>query len=239
MKYIVSDPHRFVYFVTPKVACSSLKRVLLPLFPIDVEPYRFVDRFGAPRIRVHRAFDESPFQVERAAMLAADRHGGYFKFGFVRDPRDRLVSCFAQKLHPEKQVERGDGQPLLPPPDEPDRFRVGMSFAAFVEAVHRTPDEHADPHFASQWPIFHRVPEPGALLADFVGRFETLDADFDQVAARIPALAGTTLPHELKSRTRPPGPFQSFYDARTWALAAERYAADIALFGYGSVEGPC
>jgi chondroitin 4-sulfotransferase 11 len=234
MKYIVSDPHRFVYFVTPKVACSSVKRVLLPLFPIDVDAYRYTDRFGAARIRVHKAFDDSPAQIDQAEMLASlHRLAGHFKFGFVRNPWDRLLSCFTQKLHADKSQDRGDGQPLRQPPDQPDRFYIGMPFAEFVEGVHATPDAQADSHFQSQWRIFYRTPEPGTLLADFIGRFENLAQDFARVTERIPALAGTPLPHELKSRTRPPGPFESCYDARSRALVAERYAADIALFGYG------
>jgi hypothetical protein len=37
--YIVHDERRFVYFVTPKVACSSVKTALAPLFNFGPSEY--------------------------------------------------------------------------------------------------------------------------------------------------------------------------------------------------------
>src|SRR5918998_899712 len=87
-KYIVHDGRRFVYFVIQKVACSSVKAALLPLFG-DLPTGKFertrVD--GSRMVMVHKLFDRSPHQVDKADLLA----GGYedhFKFVFVRNPWD-------------------------------------------------------------------------------------------------------------------------------------------------------
>ena len=104
-----------------------------------------------------------------------------------------------------------------------------MPFAEFVEAVSEIPDEEADPHFCSQYPT---VCDPeGRIMADFVGRFESLREDFAVVSQKIGAPA-LELPHRLKSWSRESRPYTAFYDERLRKLVAERYERDIETFGY-------
>src|SRR5215211_872991 len=100
-KYIVSDEHRFVYFVVQKVACSSIKTALLPLFDFDVEWSELVRKDGTTA--VHRLFADSSHELpgeKFIAGLAAGRYDDFFNFAFVRNLWDRLVSCYLQKLGP-------------------------------------------------------------------------------------------------------------------------------------------
>jgi hypothetical protein len=239
MRYIVSEQHRFVYLVTQKVACSSIKLALLPLFPIDEERYAFINRFGVRRVRVHKAYEDAGVLIRKEDFVADfDRFEPMLRFGFVRNPWDRLVSCYAQKLHSRKSLERSDGAPLRPPFGDTTVFRLGMPFEEFVEAVHGIPDSEADAHFRSQTGVLYETDSGGRCLANFIGRFERLSVDFARLAAVLGAGDRLVLPHELKSRTRKGRAYQAYYDDRTRRLVEERYAADCELFQYRFEELP-
>lgn len=151
--------------------------------------------------------------------VATLKETGFEGFGFVRNPLDRLYSCYAQKI-----VLYGR---LRSMPIEFWRygsaFHPDMSFEAFVRAVAGIPDRLADIHFRSQHRFLYFRGEP---TVGFIGRFETLDRDWERVRQRfgLPELA-----HYNRS------PHRSYREAYTPALAriaAERYDQDIQLFGY-------
>jgi len=233
MKYIVSTEHRFVYFVTPKVACSSIKEALLPLFSIDTDAYRHVAKDGTSKIRPHRAFNESPSQLNKKQYLARESEfTDYLRFGFVRNPWDRLISCYRQKLLQRKRPDRKDNRPLQGSRDNPDAFYLGMPFEEFIEQVHAIPDSESDPHFKSQASIFY-THQPGEhCLASYIGHFESLADDFAAVMEQLGLADRITLGHRLRSRRPGKKPYTDFYDQRLRDLVAERYADDIRLFDY-------
>lgn len=70
----------------------------------------------------------------------------------------------------------------------------------------------------------------GALGVDFVGRFESLEADFERVCRQLGA-EPPPLP-ALKSSIRPKGHYRDYYNARSRDRVAEMYAEEIAAFGY-------
>jgi len=71
------------------------------------------------------------------------------------------------------------------------------------------------------------VNHEGDLIVDFLGRFETLDQDFDVVRQRI--RTPVELPHLLRS---PRGHYRDYYSSDLADIVGERYAEDIARFGY-------
>lgn len=233
MKYIVSTEHRFVYFVTPKVACSSIKEALLPLFSIDTDAYSHVGKDGTAKIRPHRAFNESPSQLNKKQYLARESEfTDYLRFGFVRNPWDRLISCYRQKLLQRKRPDRKDNRPLQGSRDNPDAFYLGMPFEEFIEQVHAIPDSESDPHFKSQASIFYTHQPDEHCLASYIGHFESLADDFAAVMEQLGLADRITLGHRLRSRRPGKKPYTDFYDQRLRDLVAERYADDIRLFDY-------
>ena len=229
-KYIVHDGHNFVYFVIQKVACTSIKTALLPLFDLDVDRFEATRMDGTQVVLVHKLFDKSNCQVDKDALLRRldRRYRKYFKFTFVRNPWDRLVSCYFQKIVTVPKLP-GFKRADLNPPGEKVRFYPGMPFAEFVEAVHATPDEEANPHFRSQ---HLTVCDPqGQVMADFVGRFENLREDFATVSRRI-GTPELELPHRLKSKSRESRPYTDFYDGQLRDLVHDRYREDIEIFRF-------
>jgi hypothetical protein len=86
-QYIVSDDHEFVYFILQKVACTSIKTALLPLFDIHPDTQK-VKRKPAARCEAHRLFNGSDYLVDKGDFVAElnSRYRDYFKFAFVRNP---------------------------------------------------------------------------------------------------------------------------------------------------------
>ncbi len=101
-RYIVSWEHRFVYCVVQKVACTSIKTALLPLFDVDPEPYLTTNNSsGRSFATVHKLYDKSPFQIYEQKFverLGQDAFRDHFKFAFVRNPFGRLVSSYTEKI---------------------------------------------------------------------------------------------------------------------------------------------
>ncbi len=221
--YIVSHEHKFVYFIVPKVACSSIKTALLPLFDSDVSEEELVREDGIPE--AHRLFKASPHAINKRRLLRGikkEHYAGYFKFAFVRNPWDRLLSCYLQKIAPGGQgLNRYDYGGV--------ELRYGMSFAEFVEAVDQIPDEEADRHFRSQHVTVCGLDD--TIMADFVGRFENLEEDFARVVRKIGA-PYLKLPHLLPSPSRGGRSYRDFYDDETADRVGERFRKDAEIFGY-------
>jgi hypothetical protein len=223
---IVSNARRFVYVATPKVASSSIKWALLPLLQeADLTPEEIAAQPQFPhihrylrRVDVHLARDQ--FERRRRRGAYAD----YFCFSFVRNPWDRLVSCYLSKVagpgpHPVRMRLGG----------RTGAFARGMPFAEFVRIVCDTPDERSNVHLASQTSIL--CDAAGALLPDFVGRFENLAADFAAVARRIAPERELPLPARNPSGTGGRD-YRAYYSDADAARVGQRYARDAALFGY-------
>ena len=69
--------------------------------------------------------------------------------------------------------------------------------------------------------------EDGELLVDFVGRFETIDSDFQKICSRLGILA--SLPKYNISNI---APYQQYYSEETKELVRSAFEVDISYFGY-------
>ena len=142
----------------------------------------------------------------------------YFKFAFVRNPWDRLLSAYRFMLAGgwHDGDRRWAARHLARHP----------SFEAFVlEGL--TPEVVAGLHFQPQIG-FLADPFTRRVGVDFVGQFETLQQDFRIVADRLGIRA--ELPH--RNRSRADAGYRAAYTPAMVAAAAEVYARDVAAFGY-------
>ena len=211
--------HRFkaIYFYIPKVACSSIKTVVSDLLQIEPpNPKR-------PLAFIHER--DYPF-VERDEVLT--KYKEYFKFCFVRNPWDRVVSCYFNKISTDegltnRSFKNGVAVTLL---KHGDLFWGGMTFPDFARAVCRVPDDRADVHFRSQCKFV--TCQEGTLLVDFIGRFENLEADFSIVCDKM-GIENIRLPHLFKSERLH---YRHYYDKSLQEEVEERYREDIKMFGY-------
>ena len=212
---IFLKPFGAVYIDIAKVASSSIKATLADALGLE----------GA---------DGNPHEIDFSRPPPADMDGArsypdLYTFAFVRNPWDRLVSCYRDKIAGEVAdftgfAETGVAHCLA----RYEAFTAKMSFEAFVHAVASIPDEEADEHFRSQAAFVCNT--SGDVALDFVGRYERLEQDFERVVRQI------GLPREMRLprlQAAPPRDYAGFYNAATRALVEQRYSRDVALFGYG------
>lgn len=204
---IVSHRHRFIFAAVPKTGTHSVRRALREhLGPNDLEQVGlFVNkRFPFPELAAIQHGHISLQQVRPC--LGEDAFGSYFKFAFVRNPFDRFVSYCAF-------MTRGNG-----------------AFQARPQQVMREvlfrvrPMEHV--LFRPQHTFL--VDADGAMLTDFVGRVETMEASFDAMCARI-GIPSTVLEQANSSAH---ADYRSYYDPQLIAGVTDLYRGDLERFDY-------
>lgn len=213
---LVSHTHAFAFVHVPKTAGSSV-HLALGRHATSADAYwanRWLGRLGIPVNRFapwpYTKFRPHASAAVLQAWLPRDVFDSLFKFAFVRNPWDLLVSYWhylrSKPGHRRSRIARS-----LP------------SFAAYVDyEIHRS-------RFSQTSMLCDR---DGRLLVDFVGRYESLPTDFAFICRRIGVEA--TLPRvNVGKRT-------DYRDSYTPALAArvaEAFAADVERFGYAFDDG--
>lgn len=208
---IVSYSHQFLFIHVPKTAGASIHQALLPYAHDTTNHWmnRFLRLFGihvnhfthykAKLFRGHSTAGEVRSQLPRHV------YDNFFKFAFVRNPWDLLVSYYHYIRR--KQTHHRHGHVL----------RL-QSFEEYVDYEVRR-NRVSQKRFVTD--------ENGEILVDFIGRFESLREDFAYVAQslRIPA----RLDHFNKSEHRD---YRSYYNDHLIELVAEHFREDIEMFGY-------
>ncbi len=213
---IVSESHSFAFVHVPKTGGTSVYSVLrhYATHPNAYWGNRWLERIG---IRVNH-FAPWPYTKFRAhspaaaleASLPADVFDRLFKFAFVRNPWDILVSYwhFIRRTPGHKRHRRVMSLP---------------SFAHYVEYEIRRKS------FSQVGLLCNR---DGRLLVDFVGRYESLESDFAFIGRRIGLTA--TLP---RCNAGARGDYREHYTPSLVDRVAEAYADDIERFGYSFDNG--
>ena len=137
----------------------------------------------------------------------------YWVFSIVRNPFDRLVSCWMHKTQ---------GKELFRPYREAG-LQLGIPFAEFVEWATCCGDP-AEQHIRPQ---AQELTICGRLIPDFVGRFESLDRAWARIRKKCRGLPD--LPHKNQTEHRH---YREYYTPETRRLVERRYAQDLELFGY-------
>ncbi|WP_281268985.1 sulfotransferase family protein [Sphingomonas gilva] len=194
----VNDRLRMIFIHVPKTAGSSMTAAL-----------------GGGRQR--------NIPLVRYAAYDRKRCADYFKFCFVRNPWDRLLSAYS---YLRSRIGLGGSDASWVEANMADL----RTFEQFVTAIGRD-DAQARQlmsymHFMPQhrWLTLEPHGEP---YIDFVGRFERLDQDLAAVADRLGL--SIQLEHRRKSAHRP---YREEYDERMRGIVARLYSRDIELFGY-------
>lgn len=223
---MISDYDQCLFVHIPKVAGQSIEQVFLSRAGLTwQEREQFllkpnhVPNLGPPRLAHLTATEyvtKGHIQTQEFARL--------FRFSFVRNPWDRLVSEYLYRGHKFS-------------------FKDWL-FSYFPTADHDDYQNAYDVyrHVLPQYDFLYD--QQGKLLVNFVGRFENLTADFAEVSKLITGQK-LSLPHKnktpvagikskIKSLVTPNNQsnYQAYYDEESRELVARLYGKDIELFDY-------
>ena len=145
----------------------------------------------------------------------------FYKFTFVRNPWDRLVSGY--------HYMRDGGEPGVQSDlDWAERhIRPYADFDDFVLHGLARPEIRRWLTFVPQHE-FVTLPWRRGPQVDFIGKVEHMEQDFRQVAERL----GKSVPLETHNRSQRGADYHSYYSLRTRAIVERYYGEDIKMFGY-------
>ena len=150
---------------------------------------------------------------EIIARIGKEKWHAAYTFTIVRNPWDKVVSHYEYRRKKNKtQIASRD-----------------IDFRTWVKATYGT---DKDPFFYNNPKSFYPQVEwlkdgEGNLSIDYVGRFESINRDFDQIKTVIGISA--VLPH-LNSSGR--SSYQPYYNEETRDIVANWFHEDIDVFGY-------
>lgn len=216
--------HNVFCVLIPKVACSTLTAIVVDLLGFQLPE-------GCWKPGVFRGVSLDKFidvKLRNAAKLNlhdTKKIRGYWGFAIVRNPYDRLVSCYSEKIRddaPEALVVNGVSKALC----KYRVFRRGMSFKEFANEIVKINDVWADPHFRSQSSFIYTW--MGKQRVDYIGHIETIKDDLLIISKKL-NVPPFNIPHLLKSDRKE---WQSYYTPALKELVYKRYKKDFDLLGY-------
>lgn len=213
--FILFDRLPLIYGRVPKVANSSVKAALTRLLeqPPD-EGYRTTaDAFW------RKGTHGETRMISTAEAL--DRRSSHFCFSFVRNPFDRLVSAYNNKLIENDHLSTAMQRMGL---------ELRMPFERFLEVVAGTADADLDVHLLPQSSILCSGDRP---IPAFIGKMEAMADHWLRLRRRmrqagLPALG--KLPSKNVRRSGDTDLSRYFQDDRLIERVLGRYGSDIRLF---------
>jgi hypothetical protein len=161
-------------------------------------------------------------EIAARGMQKLDAWDEYYKFAFVRNPWDRLVSWYSMVTTPQKIPKTGN---------ELWRYARENS-STFEEFIYNCTDEVEVTKGVTYSFAYNQLDyvtdEQGNFLVDFIGQLETFDNDVQEVFDRI-GVELETIPHRNRSDHRH---YSTFYKPDTEMIVRERFKRDIEYFGY-------
>ena len=174
----VSVRRSYMYVETPKNACTTTKAILWSLeslphrAPWPSTVHTRLQHEGRPSL-LDFDYDTAQFFLENKTM---------FKFCIFRDPVERLISCFKNKL---KDTKIENYQKIMEAISNDYNLASvsDIEFSHFAEYVCNQNDEKRDPHWMSQW----RLSLASYIKFDFVATVENYMRDMSYVLGRLAA----------------------------------------------------
>ena len=191
---MISHTHKFIFTHIPKTGGSSVHSSLNDYFESGQ--------------RMHNDLEKDLKKCSN----------DYFKFAFVRNPWEQVVSAYHYVWYS----------------DIMEWWRVGSrskpwSFKKWIKSRHFTrPNGWKKNRCYRGNQLCWISTRDGDLLADFIGRFENLQEDFNIICDKI-GIPQQELQHKNATKHKC---YTEYYDDETRKIVAEKYAEDIEYFGY-------
>ena len=210
-----------LYGRVPKVANSSIKASLSRLLTQN------------PEQGLRTTSDAFWSKATKGETCMVNNHtarmcrGTHFCFSFVRNPFDRLVSAYNNKILELDEV---------PAPMQAMGLWRDMPFAQFLEQVNSTPDQEIDIHLLPQTSILCLDEQ---IIPAFIGRIEHMNQDWKALQQQLqreglPSLGDLPQKNRRRAEDRT-DVSQYFHDSGLKNLVLQRYEQDLKVF-YGEIS---
>ncbi|KAJ7384480.1 Carbohydrate sulfotransferase 11 [Desmophyllum pertusum] len=155
----------------------------------------------------------------------------YFKFMFVREPFERLLSAYLDKFYSgDPAFHNNYGKEIV------RRYRPGsrpedknITFDEFVNYVINIGNGYWNEH----WQTYDKLCHPCAVHYDFIGRFENLEEEARYVLSGISRNLSVSFPQVNPSNTSTKVPFYySQIPRERLYKVVQLFGGDSKMFGY-------
>jgi chondroitin 4-sulfotransferase 11 len=194
---------KILYYPIPKVACSSIKYCFAKMLGLICNPKT-----------VHQVLPLTKIEANWKYL-----YENWFSFAFVRNPWDRIVSCYLDKVADKSFYCKGS---LFEGFEKYDSIYYQMGFEEFIHAICQIPDEYSNDHFRSQHRFLPHIDE-----LTYIGRFEKLQSDW--VYINKETMINQSINYTNWTNRNH---YSSYYNSDTKRMVENRYAVDISLFEY-------
>jgi len=229
---IYSEEKKFIWFKSAKTAGTSMYRGLMKKEIYDLVGYK-----------------DNPIEFSKWwDSLTDEKLNNYFKFTFVRNPYDRLVSAFNHIIMEQTLQTYVDAWPVIHPNEngKPAEITFDIIFKLFTLFVKRGLQTHDINKDSVHWmPQNNHVEMDGYQIVDFVGKYENLEVDWKYVANKLKVSeelpfigASTTAKSENKTRQEQQNLHWSHFYIMddTIDVVSKFYRRDIDIFEYNDWE---
>ena len=214
---LLSRKYNFLFVHIAKTGGTSVRAALQPLRWRD--PWYYA-QFLCSRLshasghRIGSKFPRHARIIAAQEMLPEAFFRQLFKFAFVRNPWDLQVSSYhhIRRERPHLIHHIDDFEQFIRwklDPERPYQFHVDTSIQSQLDYL---------------------IDLQGRILVDFIGRYENLQQDFQQVCDRL-ALKPLRLPHKREAQDRKRD-YRSYYSDELASLVGDYFARDISALDY-------
>jgi hypothetical protein len=194
---MISHKYKCIFIHIPKTAGKSIEVALEGRTIIDPHFNKIFPKYKGP-IKAY-----------------GDFYRRYFKFAFVRNPWDRLVSVYHYYLNGGNKTST----------DRKIQKNIPRTFREFVLNLKFFTHSYILAHLIEQ--ADYIADGNDNMLVDFVGKYESLEKDFQRVCKKIGLKSNL---HHLNQSGH--YHYSKYYDSETKEIIGAMYRRDIKLFNY-------
>ena len=215
---ILLEKNKAIYLLVSKVGSTTSKKILADILKLNNK-----------KVEYNLKYEQINFPSVHRVQLNT-KYKNYYKFAFVRNPYDRIISCFFDKIKNNDCNEHPYINWVYDNFLTYWNFYAWMSFKNFVKEILKIDDRYIDKHLTTQTRLLSD--KNWKIIPDFIWRVENLENDYNKILNKIWIENDVKIPRFKKTNYNDYNNYRDYYDEETKKLVAERYKKDLELFNY-------